>query len=138
MSLVLALAAVTSLSQAVPAPADNSPSASATTAEVESAARRFLALVDQGKWDESYALTTDSFRKLNTPSLWTQASEQVRPALGTVKSRVLLSREWVPAPPESYQMVKFRTSFANRANVVETVTLERASDGWRVAAVIID
>lgn len=138
MSLVLALAAVTTLPQVAPAPTDSAPSALVTTAEVESAAWRFLTLVDQGKWDESYALTTGSFRKLNSSQMWAQASEQVRPPLGPVKSRTLLSRDWVPAPPESYQMVKFRTSFANKVDAVETVTLERAGDGWRVAAVIID
>ena len=138
MSLILALAAVTSLPQAVLAPADTTPSASAEAAEVEAAARQFLTLGDQGKWAESYALTADSFHKLNTLQVWTQVSEKVRPPLGAVKSRSLLSRDWVPTPPAGYQMVKFRTDFANKANAIETVTLEHANQGWRVAGITID
>lgn len=138
MSLVLALAAVTLSPQAVPAPASNAPSADARTAAIEAAARRFLALIDDGKWDESYALTTASFQKLNTKKVWADVSKQARPPLGALISRTMISHEDVPTPPHGYEVVKFRTSYANKTNAIEKVSLERAGDDWRVAGVWIE
>lgn len=138
MSLILALAAVTALPQAGPAPADSTPAAAARTADIEAAAQTFLALIDQGKWDESYARTTASFQHLNTRKVWADVSARVRPPLGPVTSRVLISHEDVPAPPHGYEIVKFRTTFANKPDAVEKVSLERAGNDWRVAGVWIE
>jgi len=42
------------------------------------------------------------------------------------------------APDGDYSMVLFRTSFVNRADSRETVTLEREPDGaWRVVGYVI-
>ena len=138
MSLILALAAVTSLPQAVQAPVDSTPSATARTAEVEAAARKFLTLIDQRKWDESYALTTASFQKLNTSKVWADVSEQARPPLGALVSRTMISHDDVPTPPHGYEIVKFRTNFANKANAIEKVSLEREGTAWRIAGVYIE
>ena len=138
MSLVLALAAISSLPPAMLASADSSPSVAAQTAEVESAARRFLTLLDQGKWDESYALTTASFQRVNTGEVWAEVSEQVRPPLGAMISRTMTGHDDVPTPPHGYEVVKFRTTFANKANAIEKVSLEREGNGWRVAGVTIE
>jgi DNA-binding CsgD family transcriptional regulator len=139
MSLILALAAVTGLPQTMLAPAaDTTPSATVSDAEVDGVARHFLELIDQGKYAESYALTADSFHKLNTLQVWTQVSEKVRPPLGAVASRTFLSHEDVPTPPAGYEIVKFRTNYANKPNALEKVSLERSSNGWRVAGVTIE
>jgi DNA-binding CsgD family transcriptional regulator len=138
MSLVLALAAISSLPPAMLASADSSPSVAAQAAEVEGAARRFLTLLDQGKWDESYKLTTASFQKVNTGKVWAEVSEQVRPPLGAMISRTMISHDDVPTPPHGYDVVKFRTNFANKANAIEKVSLERDGNGWRVAGVTIE
>lgn len=138
MSLILALAAISSLPQTMLASADGTSSVIAQTAEVEAAARRFLTLIDQGKWDESYALTTPSFQKLNTGKVWADVSEQARPPLGALISRTMIGHEEVPTPPHGYEVVKFRTSFANKANAIEKVSLEREGNGWRVAGVTIE
>ena len=58
-------------------------------------------------------LTGSAFQKLNTEQVWADVSRKVRPPLGAVTSRTLLSAEELPAPPHGYQVVKFRTSFAN-------------------------
>lgn len=106
--------------------------------EVVDAARQFLALGDQGRWDDSYRMTGAAFRKLNTAAVWRTVSEKVRTPLGAVGTRTLLGQENLPAPPHGYEVVKFRTSFANKAEAVETVTLEREDGGWRVVGVTID
>jgi hypothetical protein len=94
--------------------------------------------LDQGRWDESYQLTATSFRKSNTAKVWAEASAQVRPPLGAAIARTLASQEFLPAPPHGYEVVKFRTRFANKAEAVETVTLDRENGVWRVVGVTID
>src|SRR3546814_2894153 len=100
-------------------------------------ARRFLELGDQGNWAETYRMTGARFQKRNSAERWRAVSEKVRSPLGAMRSRVLMSEQNLPAPPYGYEVVKFRTNFANKANVVETVTLERADDGWKVAGVTV-
>ncbi|MGN6376071.1 MAG: DUF4019 domain-containing protein [Sphingomonas sp.] len=101
-------------------------------------ARRFLELGDQGDWTGTYRMTGTTFQRRNSAGVWAKVSEKVRSPLGAMQSRVLLSEQELPAPPYGYQVVKFRTNFANKANVVETVTLELAEGGWKVAGVTVD
>ena len=128
----LAIAPVATPPASVPAAAQDAPDPA-----IVDSARRFLALVDRGQWDASYALTGSAFRKLNSEEVWARVSQEVRPPLGAVVSRSLLSLEELPAPPAGYQVVKFRTDFANRRQAVETVSLEREDGAWRVVGVTI-
>ena len=132
MSFILGMAALVLQPQYATTSPAASAQASRDQADVTRSARDWLAIVDAGRWEESWRATGDSFRALNTVEAWTRASERVRVPLGAVVSRADLSRESVPAPPHGYEMVKFRTSFANRADVVETLTLVREGQAWRV------
>jgi len=134
---LLAFAALPQLAQTEPSPAP-SPAAdhAAPNPEVVDAASRFLGLIDQGRWNDSYQATVASFRKANSLKVWTDVSEQVRAPLGAVQSRTLISQENLPAPPNGLQLVKFRTRFANGERV-ETVTLDREGGEWRVVGVMI-
>lgn len=140
MSLVLATLALTSLLQVAEPAAGNGQAARADAGapgaevggEIVEAARQWLSLVDQERWDESWNETGQAFKELNTSEKWASVSEQVRPPLGAVLSRTAIRQEGVPAPPYGYEMVKFRTSFANKAEAVETVTLVREGSDWRV------
>ena len=58
--------------------------------------------------------------------------------LGAVISRTALSQESVPAPPAGVEVVKFRTSFANKADVIETVSLAREGSDWKVVGIYLD
>ena len=138
MTLVLGLLALLGSPHIASVP-PQAPAASreVPNAEVVDTARRWLALLDQGRWSESYQGTGASFRKLNTEQVWAAVSEKVRPPLGPVISRTFLSQENLPAPPAGYEVVKFRTRFANKAEAVETVTLDREDGGWRVVGVMI-
>ena len=95
-------------------------------------ARKWLALVDEGRWNDSWDATGQSFKLLNTSEKWAEVSEQARPPLGAVISRTASSQEFMPAPPYGYQMVKFHTQFANRPDTTETVTLSREAGTWKV------
>lgn len=138
MVLILGIAALALQPQAAPAPAEASVSTTPAQAEIVRSARDWLATVDAGRWADSWRATGASFRSLNTVEAWTQASQQGRVPLGAMVSRADLSQESVPAPPNGLEMVKFRTSFANRANATETLTLVREGQAWRVVGYWID
>jgi DNA-binding CsgD family transcriptional regulator len=143
MTLALGLLALTALPQVVSAPSPAPITSDATSnsevpnSEVVDLARQWLSLVDQGRWDESYRATGSAFRKLNTAQVWAAASEKARVPLGAMISRTFLSQENLPAPPAGYEVVKFRTRFANKAEAVETVTLDHEGGSWRVVGVTI-
>lgn len=134
MSLILAMLALNSLSQTPPpaGPVQAAHVGAAEAADATRSARSWLALVDQGRWDESWNASGQQFRRLNTSKTWAAISEAVRPPLGAVVSRSAISQERVPAPPHGYLIVKFRTSFAGKPEAVETVSLEREAAGWKV------
>jgi len=139
MFLFLATLAVTSSPQLAASPAASgktAPAAPAESAAVQ-AARQWLALVDEGKWSESWDATGEAFKKLNTSEIWASVSERVRVPLGAVISRTANAEESVPAPPYGYEMVKFHTSFANKPDTTETVTLSREGGSWRVVGYLI-
>lgn len=137
MSLALALYALASLTDPVPAGSAATSETANETAALDSA-RAWLAKVDAADWQGSYADTAAYFRKVNTQQLWADSSVKVRGPLGAVKSRVLAGNEWVPAPPNGYRMVKFRTQFAGKPNAVETLALVSEGGGWKVTGYTID
>jgi DNA-binding CsgD family transcriptional regulator len=135
---LIGLFALAALPQAAPAPPTASTASEAAAhSEMSDAALQSLALLDQGRWDESYRATGTSFRKLNTVQAWAAASEKVRVPLGAMISRRFVSQENLPAPPNGYEVVKFRTHFANKADALETVTLDREDGHWRIVGVTI-
>ncbi|WP_448537511.1 helix-turn-helix domain-containing protein [Sphingobium yanoikuyae] len=138
MTFVLGLLALAALPDAAPTPQSTPAAAQAHNAEVVDAARQWLALIDQDKWDESYRGTGSAFQKLNTAQVWTEVSQTMRGRFGALQSRSLLSQEELPAPPHGYEVVKFRASYANQAQAIETVTLDRENGAWRVVGVTIE
>ena len=145
MSINLALFALASLPGTAPTP-ESPPatlptmtlSAPASETAAVQAARQWLALVDKGDWSGSWNATGAAFKSLNSVERWTEVSQSVRPPLGAVISRELVSEQEVPAPPYGYQMVKFRTDYANKAGAIETLSLVREGGSWRVVGVTVE
>jgi DNA-binding CsgD family transcriptional regulator len=147
MTLALGLLALTTLpftttapSTATPAPtqvAFQDAESDPVNPEVVNAARAFLSLIEQKRWEDSYAATGTAFRKLNTLQVWSQVSEEVHARYGSTVSRTLLSQQNLPAPPAGYEVVKFRTVYANKQQAVETVTLDREDGKWVVVGVTV-
>jgi DNA-binding CsgD family transcriptional regulator len=137
MTFALGLIVLAALPQLASSPSSTTVASAAANPEVLDTARRWLALVDQGRWDESYRATGAPFRKLNTPRTWAAASEKIRASLGAEVSRTFASEENLPAPPYGYEVVKFRTSFANKPDAEETVSLDLEDGKWRVVGVTI-
>ncbi|HEV2044760.1 MAG TPA: DUF4019 domain-containing protein [Sphingomicrobium sp.] len=146
MSIFLGILALSLLSDgAPPSTAFNASSSGETTAslaaresEVVRSAREWLVLGDQSRWKDGWLATATSFRKLNTADQWAGVAEKVRVPLGAVVSRTALSQESIPAPPAGVEVVKFRTSFVTRADVIETVSLVREGSDWKVVGIYID
>ena len=145
MSIVIGMLALSLIADGT------APSATTTVASVETSApaatgesdvvrsaRQWLELGDQGRWKDGWLGTTTSFRQANTAEKWAEVSQQVRLPLGAVVSRTALSQESVPAPPAGVEVVKFRTSFANKADVIETVSLAREGSDWKIVGIYLD
>jgi len=140
MSILIALHALPTPGDYAPNIAGRSRATEQTAADpaVEKAARDWLGLVDAGRWTDSWAATGRSFQSLNTAAMWQTASEQARVPLGPVVSRTLIDQRDVPAPPNGYRMVRFKTDFANKAGMTETLSLDREGDGWKVVGIYIE
>ena len=138
MSFILGLLALASQPQPATSPADSPAQASAVEVEVVRSARDWLAVVDAGRWDDSWRATGESFRALNTAQAWADASEKGRVPLGRMLSRTHLTHDSVPAPPHGAEIVKFETRFDNRPRAIETLTLVRKGQAWKVVGYYID
>lgn len=144
MSLILAALLFPASPVSVLAPAAPVVSAAAAAAAepdavaAARAAEDFLALVDESRWAESYAATGAQFRQLNTLERWTAVSEQVRPPLGTMLTRDIVGNEFVPAPPRGYQLIKFRSTYANGTQQTESVSLAWEDGAWKVAGITFE
>lgn len=101
------------------------------------AAESFLELIDESRWEDSYAATGAQFRQLNTLEAWTEVSMKVREPLGKNLTRDLITSEFVPAPPKGVHLVKFASSYADGTNQVETVTLTWEENAWKVVGIVI-
>ena len=134
MVMLTLFAAILALSGPSLTPAQSSEAASIAESDASRAARSWLALVDAGKWQESYDAAGHSFKSLNPVRGWRWSSEKVRVPLGAVLTRTLISEDVTPAPPHGYRVVRFRTVFANRT-AIETVSLDCERKGWKVVGI---
>ena len=121
----------------VSAPIAATASVAVAESEAAQAARHWLELGDAARWDDAYRATAASFQAQNTSAKWTEVSLKVRAPLGALKSRVLISADDVPSQ-QGYQMIKFRSSFAAKPEAIETVSLVREGDVWKVAGIYLD
>ncbi len=111
-------------------------------ARAEAGARAWLALVDAGKYGESWDEAAAVFKASIDRAQWEKALGGVRSQLGALKSRKLASARFTTslpgAPDGEYVVIQFDSRFENKAAAVETVTPMREKDGsWRVAGYFI-
>ena len=103
---------------------------------IEQAALSWLELVDARDWEASYSATAASFRMANTLQLWSDTATAVQGDLGAPLSRELVAVDDVPSP-QGIVMVKYRTSFSNRADMTETLSVIHEDGEWKVAGIYI-
>lgn len=138
MSLTAVLIALSAPVQTPVAPSDASTASPIAESEAAKAARDWLMLVDEAKWQESWAATGQSFRSVNTVALWQSVSEKAHAPLGRMVTRTLVSDVDTPAPPRGSHTVQFRTDFSNKRSVIETLSLIREDGIWKVAGIYIE
>ncbi len=107
-----------------------------------SAARTWLALVDAGRYPESWQEAATYFRGAVSREKWETSLAGVRTPLGKLVSRkVEKTREatTLPGAPDGrYVVMTFTTSFEHKKKATETVTFVREADGtWRAAGYFI-
>jgi hypothetical protein len=105
-------------------------------------AEKWLEIVDEGKYGESWDEAASIFRKVLSQELWLQKVTAVRPGYGKVLERNLQTQNYrtvVPGAPEGeYVIIQFQTTFENKASTVETITPYKEKDGtWRVSGYFI-
>jgi hypothetical protein len=106
------------------------------------AAEAWLAMLDAGRYDETWEGAAPLFKGAITKEKWQAAIDAARAPLGVVIVRKLRSaifaRTLPNAPPGEYFEIQYDTRFDNRPLTIEIVTPMRDADGaWRVSGYII-
>ena len=117
-------------------------SSSSKEAHALAAAKTWLALVDDGKYGDSWATAAAYFKGAITQEKWEQMLTAVRNPLGSLVSRELSSKTYMQslpgAPDGEYVVIQFKTAFENKKFAIETVTPMLDGDGkWRVSGYFI-
>jgi hypothetical protein len=112
-------------------------------AEAQKAARSWLELVDKLDANGSFAAAGARFRAPITSEEWADAIAKGRAPLGAVEQRAVAETAFDKAKTDNggefeVALVRYRTSFAKKSDVSETITLERDTNGvWRVIGYLI-
>jgi uncharacterized protein DUF4019 len=108
----------------------------------QKAAESWLALVDAGKYSQSWNDAASFFKERVTAEQWESAVKSVRAPLGKLESRRLKQAQYTQtmpgAPDGEYVILQFETSFEKKKAAIETVTPMKDKDGlWRVSGYYI-
>jgi hypothetical protein len=107
-----------------------------------SAAEKWLSMVDEGKYSDSWQGAAEYLRNAISQEQWNRSLQAVRKPLGKIVSRQMKTatyRTSLPGAPDGeYVVIKFDTSFENKKAAIETVTPMMDQDGtWRVSGYYI-
>ena len=153
--LLLAAALATAHAQALPGPAQPpqpttlSPAATGraigdtdgqdAVAAATEATDHWLAIVDAGKFADSWQSTAKVFKLAITESAWAGDLDSIRGKLGKATMRELKTAQFsttlrgAPSTGE-YVTISYLTKFANAPLALETLVVSKESDGeWRIA-----
>jgi hypothetical protein len=108
----------------------------------QQSAESWLALVDSGKYAESWQEASQLFKAAVTLEQWQNAVRASRDPFGKVLSRKVTSATYTKtlpgAPDGEYVVIKYGSSFEHKQAAVETVTPMMDKDGkWRVSGYYI-
>ena len=101
----------------------------------------WLNLVDGAKYADSWREASTYFRARVTEQQWVYMVRGVRTPLGAMVSRtprtVTFTKTLPGGPDASYAVMVFRTSFRNKADAREQLTVMADGEKWRVAGYFI-
>lgn len=99
-------------------------------------AEQWLALIDQGKFADSWTYTSRYFQTNMPQDKWVQTLTGAQQQLGKATNRQMTGREArtdIPgAPAGQYILVGYATDFERKPGLLETVTFIREDDAWKV------
>lgn len=106
------------------------------------AATQWVALVDEGKYAQSWDNAAGYFKGAVKKDQWEASLSAGRKPLGKVLSRKVKTKQYTTtlpgAPDGQYVVIHYETSFERKASATETITPMREKDGkWRVAGYYI-
>ncbi|MCM8557329.1 LuxR C-terminal-related transcriptional regulator [Sphingomicrobium sediminis] len=102
-------------------------------AESAAEATAFMALVDAGDAEASYAAASETFRDAYTFKLW-DFGVSLRALQGGVFQRVLTK---VERPTDGVEILYYETEMLSGEKKAERIFMERVGSGWKVANVTI-
>jgi len=110
--------------------------------ETQYLAREWLKLTDSGNAQAAWQAAGRKFQAAMTPEQWERALAGQRAPFGALVQRTFNGASFrgdIPnQPPGDYALLMFRTTFANRSVVFESISLEREGDGrWRVVGYVL-
>jgi Protein of unknown function (DUF4019) len=130
--LPIALAGIAAALTAFAGPAEDGAAA---------AGQKWLALVDDQKYEESWNQAGSMFRDQVKQEAWVVALKRFRDPLGALvsrtSSRVDFAKTLRGAPDGDYAVIHFTTAFKNKSDVTERLTLVKEDGRWQVAAYAI-
>ena len=115
----------------------------ATPAEEEAsiAGQKWLSLVDDQKYEESWNQAASMFRDQVKQEAWVVSLKRFREPLGPLVSRTSSHVEFAKtlrgAPDGDYAIIHYTTAFQNKSDVTERLTLVKEDGKWQAAAYAI-
>jgi len=108
----------------------------------QQSAQSWLALVDSGKYADSWDEAAQYFKSAVTKDQWLDALGQARTPQGKVLARKLKSATYTKtllnAPDGEYVVIQYDTDFEHKAGATETIVPMLDKDGkWRVSGYFI-
>ncbi len=106
------------------------------------AAGSWLALIDRGRYDDSWDEAAGLFKTALTKKQWATGLKAARAPLGRLVTREVVSAEYAEslpgAPDGKYVVIRYRSVFEHKKAAIETVTPLLDPDGvWRVSGYYI-
>jgi hypothetical protein len=109
--------------------------------EAADAATNWVALIDAGRYQQSWQQAGELFRERVTQTQWASEAKSAREPFGSLQSRTMSAVRFassLPGVPDGrYAIVQFHSQFAHKASAVETVTLMMEDGTWKAAGYFI-
>jgi hypothetical protein len=112
----------------------------ATPAEEEASGigQKWLTLLDDQKYEESWNQAGSMFRDEVKHDQWIAVLNRLRTPMGPMISRTTARVDFVKtlagAPDGEYAIIHYTTSFQNKSGVTERLTLVKEDGKWQAAA----
>lgn len=103
---------------------------------------QWLGYVDNDKFSQSWEESAQLFKAQVTEAQWEAAVNSARAPYGKLKNRKVVyqqAHDSLPNVPKGeYFVVQFSAEYQNKDSAIETVTLVKDNDSWRVVGYFID